>query len=673
MSVDENYDSFYDYLINKGYLFDKETIENYLLSLKVKPFTILTGNSGTGKTKLSQLFAQYLNNSEKTSENEINSINTKVLVGKSFKSGGWALNKNDLRDLIPIDEFENSYSIIVDGVPAEGNLQVNPRLFYKGNELKHHLEKLAKEDEKQKVPLEILLNENDKIGSEKYAEVKMPLKEQSIKEDKLTFSKEIINELLNLRYFEGKVEASFDNIKSNVRMSIFCFAECYDEEIMNYLNSENLSEITIKIKNQDIYNTFNDYANFNGEISFERDVGKNWEWILSEEDWSKFIPLKKFYDWDCYIDGKHTTAKFIIFDVRIGVNKKEQELTNYLNQKNEDEKINIKLDLSTLQRKNKSFNILANLNEGYEKENKLKNNSNYKIIPVGANWTENRNIVGYYNVITDEYQSTPAYDLIKYANTDLDNPYFLILDEMNLSHVERYFADFLSAIESGESIPLYGNEEDLEIPSNLFIIGTVNVDETTYMFSPKVLDRANTIEFNTYSAKDYMLSRFNSTPPSGDIEFLEDPLSGSEIREMDINQLKDLFKGINSEFWNTLSDEIFKFQEILKKSNFDFGFRVINEIIRFMYVAWVYEGKPKDWKNWNRYFDAQIKQKMLPKLHGSERAIGETLEDLFNACFLEDSGRTFYVETSYKYPQSAKKLKEMKEALNKQRYVSFIN
>ena len=501
----------------------------------------------------------------------------------------------------------------------------------------------------------------------------MPLKEQSIKEDKLTFSKEIINELLNLRYFEGKVEASFDNIKSNVRMSIFCFAECYDEEIMNYLNSENLSEITIKIKNQDIYNTFNDYANFNGEISFERDVGKNWEWILSEEDWSKFIPLKKFYDWDCYIDGKHTTAKFIIFDVRIGVNKKEQELTNYLNQKNEDEKINIKLDLSTLQRKNKSFNILANLNEGYEKENKLKNNSNYKIIPVGANWTENRNIVGYYNVITDEYQSTPAYDLIKYANTDLDNPYFLILDEMNLSHVERYFADFLSAIESGESIPLYGSEEDLEIPSNLFIIGTVNVDETTYMFSPKVLDRANTIEFDTYSAKSYMLGEFNSNAPSGDIKYLEDPLSGSEIREMDINQLKDLFKGINSEFWNTLSDEIFKFQEILKKSNFDFGFRVINEIIRFMYVAWVYEGKPKDWKNWNRYFDAQIKQKMLPKLHGSERAIGETLEDLFNACFLEDSGRTFYVETSYKYPQSAKKLKEMKEALNKQRYVSFIN
>ena len=154
----ENYDSFYDYLVEKEYLFDKETIENYLLSLKVKPFAILTGNSGTGKTKLSQLFAQYLNDSEQTIENEINSISTKVLVGRSFKSGGWALNKNDLRDLIPIDEFENNYSILVDGFPAKGNLQVNPRLFYKGDELKQHLKELAEEDERQKVPIEILLD-----------------------------------------------------------------------------------------------------------------------------------------------------------------------------------------------------------------------------------------------------------------------------------------------------------------------------------------------------------------------------------------------------------------------------------------------------------------------------------------------------------------------------------
>lgn len=81
---------------------------------------------------------------------------------------------------------------------------------------------------------------------------------------------------------------------------------------------------------------------------------------------------------------------------------------------------------------------------------------------------------------------------------------------MNLSHVERYFSDFLSAMESDEEIPLYkkpfhkenGEEcedvipEKLRLPKNLFVTGTVNIDETTYMFSPKVLDRSNVVEFN---------------------------------------------------------------------------------------------------------------------------------------------------------------------------------
>ena len=152
------HDSFYEYLLDQGYLFDKETIENYLLSLKVKPFTILTGNSGTGKTKLSQLFAQYLENNPSGRINNHGSINTEVTVGKSSESGGWSLNRNDLKELIPIDELENRYSILVDGVPAEGDLKLNPRLFYKGNELKQHLEDLAREDARQKVPLQILLD-----------------------------------------------------------------------------------------------------------------------------------------------------------------------------------------------------------------------------------------------------------------------------------------------------------------------------------------------------------------------------------------------------------------------------------------------------------------------------------------------------------------------------------
>ena len=285
----------------------------------------------------------------------------------------------------------------------------------------------------------------------------------------------------------------------------------------------------------------------------------------------------------------------------------------------------------------------------------LNDKDNYKIIPVGANWAENRHILGYFNIIKNEPQYTPAYYLIKHSQ---DNPYphFLILDEMNLSHVERYFADFLSAIESNEGIPMHG-ETELEIPNNLFIIGTVNLDETTYMFSPKVLDRANTIEFKTYPANNYMTNKFDDEAPHGDVEYLEDVLSNQEIQEMSIQDLEKVFD--NDEFWTELSNEIFKFQEILKEANFDFGFRVINEITHFMAVAYKYENKPENWTNWKRYFDAQIKQKMLPKLHGSQKLIGETLDKLLVAC--ED------------YPTSKAKIIEIQNVLDKQRYVSFIN
>lgn len=78
-----------------------------------------------------------------------------------------------------------------------------------------------------------------------------------------------------------------------------------------------------------------------------------------------------------------------------------------------------------------------------------------------------------------------------------------------------------------------------------------------------------------------------------------------------------------------------------------------------MAVAYKYENEPENWTNWKRYFDAQIKQKMLPKLHGPQKVIGETLDNLLEAC--------------EEYPTSKAKLEEMANVLEKQRYVSFIN
>lgn len=300
----------------------------------------------------------------------------------------------------------------------------------------------------------------------------------------------------------------------------------------------------------------------------------------------------------------------------------------------------------------------------------------YQIVPVGSNWTDNRNILGFYNVITKKYQHTAAYDLIINANMNPNIPHFLILDEMNLSHVERYFADFLSAIESHEDIPLNGAKDSLPIPKNLFVIGTVNIDETTYMFSPKVLDRANTIEFKTVSAEDYMKKNKPEYDKSGDLEYLYNPLSDSNLNKYKILDLKKELEEIDiqvekivknqegdeniietKKLWDELTTELTTLQEILCPSGFDFGFRVINEILKFMLVAYKYNDQEEfDWK---RYFDAAIKQKILPKIHGTEKSLKETINKLIEFC--ED------------YPTSKEKLEEMKKVLHDQKFVSFIN
>lgn len=324
----------------------------------------------------------------------------------------------------------------------------------------------------------------------------------------------------------------------------------------------------------------------------------------------------------------------------------------------------------------------------------------HKIVPVGANWTENRHIVGFYNVITKEYMKSDALELILEAKKpeNKNKPFFLILDEMNLSHVERYFADFLSTMESDAEISLHksNKEEDkddgegvpksIEIPKNLFVIGTVNIDETTYMFSPKVLDRANVIEFSTIPAKDYLINGLNQVELKGDINYLEDPLYDHDLekslRKSRIKHLKGYLNNVKTDngtnLWDVLSEQLTIFQDKLKDAGFDFGFRVIDEILRYMYVAWYYDGEKEVWDNWERYFDSQIKQKMLPKIHGSHRTLENVIQELFELCIdekLETPPRKYNISSKeyVRYPSSALKLQEMDKVLYEQRYVAFIN
>lgn len=312
------------------------------------------------------------------------------------------------------------------------------------------------------------------------------------------------------------------------------------------------------------------------------------------------------------------------------------------------------------------------------------NENQYCIIPVGSDWTNRDPLLGFTNALEDSKYLKPdngALDLILEASKEENQskPYFLILDEMNLSHVERYFADFLSVMETKENIFLHSGDVDwngvpseLSLPKNLFIVGTVNIDETTYMFSPKVLDRANVIEFRV-SKKEME-------------HYLENNLT------VNLQLLKGLGKEMASDFIRIASDNSFKPNDIkslnyilneffdgLKKTGAEFGYRTASEIHRFIAVV----NKIAPGVSMPNVIDAAIMQKLLPKIHGSRKKLDKSLKILGKLC-LQDSGEIdnfindylksevdFSDESKIKYPLSLEKILRMYQGLIDNGFTSY--
>lgn len=265
----------------------------------------------------------------------------------------------------------------------------------------------------------------------------------------------------------------------------------------------------------------------------------------------------------------------------------------------------------------------------------------YALVPDGADWIANENIIGYPDGLQEaNYVTKPALELMRHALEPANAyvPHFLILDEMNLSHVERYFADLLSAIESGEAIPLYegttrgasGVEvpRKLRLPDNFFIIGTVNVDETTYMFSPKVLDRANVIEFCV--APDAMAD-FLAAPQAPKLELLDGRgmAFGKNFVEAAADRTREVPASVKADF----AAEVLMFFNLLREHNAEFGYRTGYEAARFVHFYQQLGGNADDDTAWFRgAMDAVVVQKFLPKLHGSRSKLEGLLWALAWAC-----------------------------------------
>ncbi|PEL97505.1 MrcB family domain-containing protein [Bacillus wiedmannii] len=293
-------------------------------------------------------------------------------------------------------------------------------------------------------------------------------------------------------------------------------------------------------------------------------------------------------------------------------------------------------------------------------------NGQFTLIPVRPDWSDSSDLLGYVN-LQGEFQERPLIKVLEAADANPNRPYFVVLDEMNLARVEYYFSDFLSVIESRKwkdrkivtspVLPESITNKHITIPSNVYIIGTVNMDETTHPLSKKVLDRANTIEFNTVN-----LDYFNFLM---DIEEKEAEVVSNRSLETEYLHLKECFKE-NEDLVRNISTTLIEINKTLESVGAQVGYRIRDEIC--FYMAYNEQGKLL---SFDEALDYQIYQKILPRLAGSDGRTEEVLKQLYVLCANEeyDSGNN---DDSYaKYPRSANKLSHMLRRFEYDGFTSF--
>jgi 5-methylcytosine-specific restriction protein B len=314
-------------------------------------------------------------------------------------------------------------------------------------------------------------------------------------------------------------------------------------------------------------------------------------------------------------------------------------------------------------------------------ENQKQRKCTHLFLSVKPDWRDSKALLGYYNPITRKYEKTALLDFVLDAinnyNTKKDNtekdkpdPFFIILDEMNLSHVEYYFADFLSVLESGrdenywtkETIKLHDFEEplldnngkeipkEIKLPPNLYIIGSVNIDETTYMFSPKVLDRAFTIEFREVDFDSYDPSNIDEEKAKSIVGSIRDSLL-ENLRNIkkdqkkkgqarfcgavaDKEEIKEALKWIK-EKEKEIFEELKELNQILQPYDLHFGYRVLDEISLFIKYATDSPAEVGKLKK-EQALDFAVLMKVLPKFHGPRQKLERPLWLVLNWCLRKD-------------------------------------
>ena len=360
-------------------------------------------------------------------------------------------------------------------------------------------------------------------------------------------------------------------------------------------------------------------------------------------------------------------------------------------------------------------------NEGDLREDKT-SPGNYCLVEVKPNWNDSTELLGYETVLDGgNYHLTKFVKFLIKAMQHENVPFFVCLDEMNLAAVEQYFAEFLSILESRKDVdgtiksePLipaaifnkydnkllkelfpskekqekgtgypvvdeelapYSNatyqilrEEGLRIPRNLIVVGTVNMDDTTYQFSRKVIDRAMTIEMNEVNLNDM----FDIEKPDA-LSYREDVVdkgwffapfaqSNNALQQMNNGERELLAKKIKTTIGQTDADGTTtsgSLEAILGKTPFRIAYRVVNELILHFYALRCWENKDTEFEElYNKALDNILMMKVLPRIEGNEDLVKEPLAQLATW-------------TEVAYPKANAKIVEMRERLERSHFTSF--
>lgn len=321
---------------------------------------------------------------------------------------------------------------------------------------------------------------------------------------------------------------------------------------------------------------------------------------------------------------------------------------------------------------------------------------NYELIEVKPNWHDSSELLGYESEIGGpHYVVTPFVRFLVKAMRYPDVPFFVCMDEMNLAPVEQYFAEFLSVLESRKllsdgtitSEPLikadifskYADQlhrdlditdtetykavydrlknDGLRLPSNLIVVGTVNMDETTHQFSRKVIDRAMTIEMNIEDAE----TPFKNFFEGGDALHYYDNPQPKELFLPKVVQASEALSILDEEDASYLKENVpgllHSLNSALNGTPFKIAYRVQNELI--LYFFSLREENPDEAAEalLAQAMDAILMMKVLPRIEGDEDLLDKPLKAL--AQFTEN------------YPQASRKIAEMQKRLPQAHFTCF--